>query len=300
MKKLTITIVWKFKGCPPLFSTSVTLNSPICSALVTRGCRSHMPGHAAVLPRCLLYPMPSKQPTAGKLSLPLQTISYHLLTIWENITWPFLITTKKKYLSAYMTGCQLNSSYIINNLSSPLHLSCTRCLCRFLEHSRHLYAKHDLCPSSLASRVKTNPLCNRNMVHGCNGIRWAFSPLPGKVARAEAPGDRAAGKPVGKVEEKTIRSTAPQPPTLPDTSLSKFGLREALRAYIATPCYPGYDSQILKTRSWEFRSLVIVLMGSGKKYGHLSIWEGSQQLGKKNLPGVPRDLFLSGDICVRS
>lgn len=155
---------------------------------------------------------------------PSNSNSYHLLTTQANTTWPFLRATDKKCLSAYMTACQLNSSYIINNLSSPLHLSCTWCPCLFLQHSRHLYAKHDLCSST--STVRTNPLCSRNMVHACDRIRWAFNPPPGKVAKAEAPGDRAAGKPVGKVEEKTIRSTAPQPPTLPDTSLSKSGLRD--------------------------------------------------------------------------
>lgn len=54
----------------------------------------------------------------------------------------------------------------------------------------------------------------------------SLQPTPGEVAGGTS-GDRAAGKPAGKVEEKTIRSTAPQPPTLPDTSPSKFGLRDS-------------------------------------------------------------------------
>lgn len=54
----------------------------------------------------------------------------------------------------------------------------------------------------------------------------SLQPTPGEVVRAGAPGHRAAGKTAGKVEEKTIRSTEPQPPTLPDTSQNKFGLRD--------------------------------------------------------------------------
>lgn len=56
--------------------------------------------------------------------------------------------------------------------------------------------------------------------------QMSLQPTPREVVRTGAPGHRAAGKPAGKVEEKTIRSTEPQPPTLPDTSQSKFGLRD--------------------------------------------------------------------------
>lgn len=63
-----------------LSSTSVTLNPPICLALVTRGCRSR----AAQVPS-----VPCAQQAAHTWELvlaPSNSISYHLLTIQANKT----------------------------------------------------------------------------------------------------------------------------------------------------------------------------------------------------------------------
>lgn len=76
-----------------------------------------------------------------------------------------------------MTACQLNSSYIINNMSFPSpHISSPWSSCFFLQHSRCSYAKHDLMLFFSTSTMKTKPLGSRNVVHACNHIKQVFQP----------------------------------------------------------------------------------------------------------------------------
>lgn len=127
-----------------------------------------------------MYPAPGRQPTvrAGKLSSSLQTnsILHHLMTLRANTALPFLISTKtKNVLSVYMTACQLNSSYIINNLSSPTI---------YLPHDvpAFFHSTQVVCMLSmpyalfLYRTLKTKPLRRRNTVRACSHTRQAFQP----------------------------------------------------------------------------------------------------------------------------
>lgn len=84
---------------------------------------------------------------------------------------------EKNVLSVYKTACQLNSSYIINNLSSPTI---------YLPHDvpAFFHSTQVVCMLSmpyalfLYCTLKTKPLGRRNTVHACRHTRQAFQPTP--------------------------------------------------------------------------------------------------------------------------
>ena len=134
------------------------MNLPICLTLVTSCYRSHVPGYAAVLPGSL-HAVPRLRPCARctqRLASSLQREPVNCPRPFKQHFIPpddykgkhrLALPNKhqeKNVLSEYMTACQLNSSYFINNMSFPPPI--------YLPHDLHafFYSIQDVCMLSMA------------------------------------------------------------------------------------------------------------------------------------------------------